>query len=186
MINKGITSESPYSAIDLMISQKINNTRCITFAYVTRVNGTTTENYLANTINAQPLVSEQINTQYNGKQYQNLPEIYNIPYFLGNTPRVGDYCILLHLDRSITNATIHEQVIKTSDNLELSIPIVHNKSKTHDLGDCVAICGFSNIGYQLNQKSRSLDSQANYYNPSKRIDDLEKRVTELEEYIKNN
>lgn len=190
-INKGTTSENLYSAIDLLISQKINNTRCITFAVVTKVNSesTETDNVFYTTINAQPIAAERINTRDNGKQYQILPEIYNIPYFLGNTPRVGDYCVLLHLDRSIAGTKIEAQTIKTYDGSELTVPIVYNKSKTHDLGDCVAICGFSNIYNERRlqtsntKKQQTTEDQVTYYNSNNRVKDLETKISNLEERL---
>lgn len=189
-INKGTTTENLTQAIGLLVDQKQNSLRSTTFAVVTRVNSDSNGNYIAHTINALPLVQERINTQYNGKQYQPLPELYNIPYVSTPSPQVGQYCILIHLDRSITGGKV--VMVEREDGTQY--PQIKTTKSAHRLADCVAICGIQ-VDWLDEEVTRKTNKVVNNYsinNPSVstlsddlRIADLEERVAQLETILLN-
>lgn len=107
----------------------MNELRCATFAKVTSVN---TQKKM---LNCQPLVKEKIRANNDdGFIYISLPEFINVPYFTGGSaPRVGDFCVCIHLDRSIT-----ELLNADTDN----ISSINCNDNRHNITDCVAIVGF--------------------------------------------
>ena len=141
-LNKHTIAENTIDAYVQATEMFNNNLRVHTFAVVTAVypdgmskdNGDPINRYKY-TIDAQPVVQEFIIKFDKGENVVDkikLPVIKNIPYLKGlGTPNVGDYCVLLHLDRDISN-------IKTSGNPEF----VNSNSEIRQLSNCVAICGF--------------------------------------------
>ena len=186
-INQGTTTENLTQAIGLYIDQKQNNMRCATFAVVTRVNSTTTDEYISNTINALPLVQERINTKYDGKSYQSLPQIYNIPYVSSTDPQEGQYCVLIHLDRSIMGD------VSVGEYEEIQYPIITSKKSSHRLSDCIAICGIrvdfldSQLEKQINSSSLKYrkTSYTDELSTTEKLNNLQKRVEYLESIILN-
>ena len=153
MINKTSIEESPIGNLAQVQNNVMTNMRCHTFAKVTAVykNGkneqqtdnkgiTYTVKRAKNTIDVRPLVRESrqkynINNRKIEEIYDDfnkIPLICNIPYITSWTPKVGDYCVLLHLDRSIKSLVLGD----TNDN-ELK-----SNGNLHDLNDCVAIGPF--------------------------------------------
>lgn len=186
-INKGTTTENLTQAIGLYIDQKQNSMRCATFALVTRVNTSTTDEYIAHTINALPLVQERINTKYDGKTYKSLPQIYNIPYVSSTNPQEGQYCVLIHLDRSIVGS------VSVGEYEGQQYPIITSKKGSHRLSDCIAICGIQVdfLDSQMGQVTGRTVSKLTVNNYSKenalqeKIEQLEKRISELENILLN-
>ena len=150
MINKTSIEESPIGNLAQVQNNVMTNMRCHTFAKVTAVykdgkneqhtdnNGNTYNIKRAkNTIDVEPIVKEyrqkyNINNKKVEETYYPISKIYNIPYITSWTPKVGDYCVLLHLDRSIKSLALgdtNDKELKSSGNL-------------HDLNDCVAIGPF--------------------------------------------
>ena len=150
MINKTSIEESPIGNLAQVQNNVMTNMRCHTFAKVTAVytngkneqhtdnNGNTYNIKRAkNTIDVQPIVQESrqkynINNKKVEETYYNISTICNIPYITSWTPKVGDYCVLLHLDRSIKSLVLgdtNDKELKSNGNL-------------HDLNDCVAIGPF--------------------------------------------
>lgn len=153
MINKTSIEESPIGNLAQVQNNVMTNMRCHTFAKVTAVykNGkneqqtdnkgiTYTVKRAKNTIDVRPIVREsrqkyninnrKIEEIYN--EFNKIPLICNIPYITSWTPKVGDYCVLLHLDRSIKSLVLgdtNDKELKSNGNL-------------HDLNDCVAIGPF--------------------------------------------
>lgn len=150
MINKTSIEESPIGNLAQVQNNVMTNMRCHTFAKVTAVykdgkneqhtdnNGNTYNIKRAkNTIDVEPIVKEyrqkyNINNKKVEETYYPISKIYNIPYITSWTPKVGDYCVLLHLDRSIKSLVLGD----TNDN-ELK-----SNGNLHDLNDCVAIGPF--------------------------------------------
>ena len=150
MINKTSIEESPIGNLAQVQNNVMTNMRCHTFAKVTAVykNGkneqqtdnkgiTYTVKRAKNTIDVEPIVKEyrqkyNINNKKVEETYYPISKIYNIPYITSWTPKVGDYCVLLHLDRSIKSLVLgdtNDKELKSNGNL-------------HDLNDCVAIGPF--------------------------------------------
>ena len=150
MINKTSIEESPIGNLAQVQNNVMTNMRCHTFAKVTAVykNGkneqqtdnkgiTYTVKRAKNTIDVEPIVQESrqkynINNKKVEETYYYISKIYNIPYITNWTPKVGDYCVLLHLDRSIKSLVLgdtNDKELKSNGNL-------------HDLNDCVAIGPF--------------------------------------------
>lgn len=150
MINKTSIEESPIGNLAQVQNNVMTNMRCHTFAKVTAVykdgkneqhtdnNGNTYNIKRAkNTIDVEPIVKEyrqkyNINNKKVEETYYPISKIYNIPYITSWTPKVGDYCVLLHLDRSIKSLVLgdtNDKELKSNGNL-------------HDLNDCVAIGPF--------------------------------------------
>lgn len=150
MINKTSIEESPIGNLAQVQNNVMTNMRCHTFAKVTAVytngkneqhtdnNGNTYNIKRAkNTIDVQPIVQESrqkynINNKKVEETYYNISTICNIPYIKSWAPKVGDYCVLLHLDRSIKSLVLgntNDKELKSNGNL-------------HDLNDCVAIGPF--------------------------------------------
>lgn len=150
MINKTSIEESPIGNLAQVQNNVMTNMRCHTFAKVTAVykdgkNDQQTDEYgntynikrAKNTIDVEPIVKEyrqkyNINNKKVEETYYPISKIYNIPYIISWTPKVGDYCVLLHLDRSIKSLVLgdtNDKELKSNGNL-------------HDLNDCVAIGPF--------------------------------------------
>ena len=150
MINKTSIEESPIGNLAQVQNNVMTNMRCHTFAKVIAVykdgkneqhtdnNGNTYNIKRAkNTIDVEPIVKEyrqkyNINNKKVEETYYPISKIYNIPYITSWTPKVGDYCVLLHLDRSIKSLVLgdtNDKELKSNGNL-------------HDLNDCVAIGPF--------------------------------------------
>ena len=150
MINKTSIEESPIGNLAQVQNNVMTNMRCHTFAKVTAVyvdgkNDQQTDEYgntytikrAKNTIDVEPIVKEyrqkyNINNKKVEETYYNISKICNIPYITSWTPKVGDYCVLLHLDRSIKSLVLgdtNDKELKSNGNL-------------HDLNDCVAIGPF--------------------------------------------
>lgn len=150
MINKTSIEESPIGNLAQVQNNVMTNMRCHTFAKVTAVykdgeNKQQTDNKgitytvkrAKNTIDVEPIVKEyrqkyNINNKKVEETYYPISKIYNIPYITSWTPKVGDYCVLLHLDRSIKSLVLgdtNDKELKSNGNL-------------HDLNDCVAIGPF--------------------------------------------
>ena len=184
--NIGTTTENLTQAIGLFIDQKQNNFRSATFAVVTRVNTSTEGESIANTINALPLVEERINTKNDGKKYTQLPEIYNIPYVTSTGPQVGQYCVLIHLDRSIMGGKIDLVEIEGQQ-----YPLIKTRKGSHRLSDCIAICGIQ-VDYldtQVSEKTGtsvnnlSINTNSNLSISAKNSISLEEKCAELEARI---
>lgn len=150
MINKTSIEESPIGNLAQVQNNVMTNMRCHTFAkviavYVNGKNDQQTDEYgntynikrAKNTIDVEPIVKEyrqkyNINNKKVEETYYPISKIYNIPYITSWTPKVGDYCVLLHLDRSIKSLVLgdtNDKELKSNGNL-------------HDLNDCVAIGPF--------------------------------------------
>lgn len=124
-----LEAENEFENINSTEKNVSTNLRVATFCLVTSVN---TKN---NTINAQPLIKEKISSNDNDFTYVPLPELINVPYCtnMKEEPKVGDYCICIHLDRSI----------KGFDNKELKNGDGKSNNNRHNISDCVAIVGFN-------------------------------------------
>lgn len=153
MINKTTIEESTIGNLAQVQNNVMTNMRCHTFAKVKAVykdgineqqtdkNGNTYNKIRAKkTIDVRPLVREprqkyNINNKKVEEIYDkidDIPLICNIPYITSWKPEVGDYCVLLHLDRSIKSLVLgdtNDKELKSNGNL-------------HDLNDCVAIGPF--------------------------------------------
>lgn len=150
MINKTSIEESPIGNLAQVQNNVMTNMRCHTFAkviavYVNGKNDQQTDEYgntynikrAKNTIDVEPIVKEyrqkyNINNKKVEETYYPISKIYNIPYITSWKPKVGDYCVLLHLDRSIKSLVLgdtNDKELKSNGNL-------------HDLNDCVAIGPF--------------------------------------------
>lgn len=150
MINKTSIEESPIGNLAQVQNNVMTNMRCHTFAKVTAVyvdgkNEQQTDEYgntynikrAKNTIDVEPIVQESrqkynINNKKVEETYYPISKICNIPYITSWKPEVGDYCVLLHLDRSIKSLVLgdtNDKELKSNGNL-------------HDLNDCVAIGPF--------------------------------------------
>lgn len=150
MINKTSIEESPIGNLAQVQNNVMTNMRCHTFAKVIAVytdgkNKQQTDEYgntynikrAKNTIDVEPIVKESrqkynINNKKVEETYYPISKIYNIPYITSWKPKVGDYCVLLHLDRSIKSLLLgdtNDKELKSNGNL-------------HDLNDCVAIGPF--------------------------------------------
>lgn len=150
MINKTSIEESPIGNLAQVQNNVMTNMRCHTFAkviavYVDGKNEQQTDEYgntytikrAKNTIDVEPIVQEyrqkyNINNKKVEETYYPISKIYNIPYITSWKPEVGDYCVLLHLDRSIKSLVLgdtNDKELKSNGNL-------------HDLNDCVAIGPF--------------------------------------------
>ena len=150
MINKTSIEESPIGNLAQVQNNVMTNMRCHTFAKVTAVyvdgkNDQQTDEYgntynikrAKNTIDVEPIVKEcrqkyNINNKKVEETYYPISKIYNIPYITSWKPEAGDYCVLLHLDRSIKSLVLgdtNDKELKSNGNL-------------HDLNDCVAIGPF--------------------------------------------
>ena len=150
MINKTSIEESPIGNLAQVQNNVMTNMRCHTFAKVTAVykdgeNKQQTDNKgitytvkrAKNTIDVEPIVKEyrqkyNINNKKVEETYYPISKIYNIPYITSWKPEVGDYCVLLHLDRSIKSLVLGD----TNDNQ------LKSNGNLHDLNDCVAIGPF--------------------------------------------
>ena len=120
--------ESESSNLYQIKDQIKNELRVHTFAIVTSVD------IEKKTLCARPIVKERIRTKSGISKALALPEIKEIPYMITHkSPKKDDYCVLLHLDRSIKDLNINN----TYDNKE----IVSNKNR-HALDDVVAVVGF--------------------------------------------
>lgn len=150
MINKTSIEESPIGNLAQVQNNVMTNMRCHTFAkviavYVDGKNEQQTDKYgntynikrAKNTIDVEPIVQESrqkynINNKKVEETYYKISKICDIPYITSWKPEVGDYCVLLHLDRSIKSLVLGittDSELKSNQNL-------------HDLNDCVAIGPF--------------------------------------------
>ena len=135
-MNKQILQHTDMDVYTSLINAINSNLRCHTFAKITAIYNEEQTGEIKRwqyTIDAQPIVDEFILAKENGKEVDkaiSLPEIYNIPYISNSSPQVGDYCILLHLDRSISS-------IKTPK----EDGHIDSIGRMHELTDCIAICG---------------------------------------------
>lgn len=135
-MNKQILQHTDMDVYTSLINAINSNLRCHTFAKITAIYNEEQTGEIKRwqyTIDAQPIVDEFILAKENGKEVDksiSLPEIYNIPYISNSPPQVGDYCILLHLDRSISS-------IKTPK----EDGHIDSIGRMHELTDCIAICG---------------------------------------------
>ena len=150
MINKTSIEESPIGNLAQVQNNVMTNMRCHTFAkviavYIDGKNKQQTDEYgntytikrAKNTIDVEPIVQESrqkynINNKKVEETYYYISKICNIPYITSWKPKVGDYCVLLHLDRSIKSL-----VLGNTDDKELK-----SNGNLHDLNDCVAIGPF--------------------------------------------
>lgn len=184
MINSALTSKNFVTAINMLIDNKLNDARFATAAIVTKVNDNTT-------INAQPIVEERRRLYNNQYKYEKLPELVNIPYLLLHTPSPGELCVLIHLDRGINTQSFD---LETSTE---SVKYIKNKSKAHDLSNCVAIVGFKNISQDINNPASTIStSAAMYYETnsggeeaptnkliSEEFERLKQKINELEQQV---
>lgn len=135
-MNKQILQHTDMDVYTSLINAINSNLRCHTFAKITAIYNEEQTDEIKRwqyTIDAQPIVDEFILAKENGKEVDkaiSLPEIYNIPYISNSPPQVGDYCILLHLDRAISSIKNPKE-----DGHIDSI------GRMHELTDCIAICG---------------------------------------------
>lgn len=150
MINKTSIEESPIGNLAQVQNNVMTNMRCHTFAkviavYVDGKNEQQTDEYgntynikrAKNTIDVEPIIQESrqkynINNKKVEETYYPISKICNIPYITSWKPKVGDYCVLLHLDRSIKSLVLGN----TNDNQ------LKSNGNLHDLNDCVAIGPF--------------------------------------------
>ena len=118
MINKTSIEESPIGNLAQVQNNVMTNMRCHTFAkviavYVDGKNKQQTDEYgntynikrAKNTIDVEPIVQESrqkynINNKKVEETYYYIPKICNIPYIKSWAPKVGDYCVRLHLRSS--------------------------------------------------------------------------------------
>lgn len=169
IINNAVASPSLAGSIDLLIKQKLNHMRFCTFAKVVAVH----REY--KTIDAQPSVAEAVNQPDGKRVYKQLPIIYNIPYFVGHTPTVGEDCVLVHLDRAVAGRDVVDDDTETG--------IVKNKGESHTLSSCVAICGFVNSNFSLKDISKQNAENSVTQNNDELLkpvyDDIEQTATQL-------
>lgn len=86
--------------------------------------------YSLKTISVQPIVEEKINANNDkGYKYIKLPVIRNVPYIAGQKPKVDDYVVCLHLDRTKSGI----------DLLHDTSSFIESNTNRHDINDCVAI-----------------------------------------------
>jgi hypothetical protein len=115
-------NQSDYSNTNQAISNNITNLRLATICKVTQVND--------NKLNAKPIVAESIN-QKDGEVYIELPEFKNVPYISGWSPKEGDICVCITLDRSYSGYDSESE------------EIINSNGEIHDISNCVAIGKFS-------------------------------------------
>ena len=102
--------ETISSVFSTFKAEIMRDLRVATFARVTAVS--------ENTLNAQPIVKEKISTK-KGYEYMALPELVDIPYLSSQYPKIGDYVVCLHFDRSIDNLDIfndRENLVESGEN----------------------------------------------------------------------
>lgn len=126
--------ENEVTNLQAIKRQTMNELRVATFGYITKVNTIT------KTVNVQPIVKEGINSK-TGVVHMKLPEILNVPYFskMGD-PSLNEYCICIHLDRSIKGTDINSN----------KRDLINSTSNRHSIEDCVAITGFG-VGSFVNK-----------------------------------
>lgn len=129
LIDRTRIVESEQGNLNYIGEATMNQIRCATFAKVTKVDRS------KKVLNCQPLVKEKIRANNgDGYVYVSLPEFLNVPYFTGgSTPQKGDFCVCIHLDRSIKG-------ILTQDSDD--VIQVNCDNNRHNISDCVAIVGF--------------------------------------------
>lgn len=142
--NKLISAQSNYANTNAQINTALINLRTATFCYITKVDSE------LQIINCRPVVKESI-TNKTGSSYIKLPEFINIPYMQTNrTPRINEYCLCIHLDRSV-----QELFSKRKDLLRQGLPAyttedlmphINSNGTKHTLNDCIA---FVNIFYDV-------------------------------------
>lgn len=106
-------------------NQKVmNNLRVGTLARVVSVDK------IKRTISVQPIVQEKINCNNDvGYKYIKLPVIKNVPYISGQYPKVNDYVVCLHLDRTKSGI----------DMLTDTTSFIESNTNRHNINDCIAI-----------------------------------------------
>lgn len=133
--NKALISKNLVSSINMLVDQKISDTRVATFAYITAINDN-------QTLNAQPMEMQTVNNKQGSKTWVKLPEIQQIPYMLNVTPIAGDYCVLLHLDGNInTNNYANERVSDT----QIIASIAYGGTYSTQSGDVTCTLTFKNV-----------------------------------------
>lgn len=80
------------------------------------------------TLIVQPIVMEKINSK-TGEKYIKLPEIHNVPYIAGQYPKVDDYVVCIHLDRTKSGIDLLTDITS----------FIESNTNRHNLNDCVAI-----------------------------------------------
>lgn len=129
MDKKVIESESMYQNINMVEGRTKTNLRVATFCIVTAVDK------VKKTINAKPMIQERIEKSKDEYDYVYPPELMDVPYCTGmDDPKEGDFCICIHLDRSIRGYNEDDLINNRGKS---------NGLKKHTLSDCVAIVGFS-------------------------------------------
>jgi len=140
-----ISAQSLYANVEAQINTALTNLRTSTFCYVTKVDKQ------SGTLNCKPVVKESINSS-NGIQFIQLPELINVPYTPIN-PEVGDYCVCVHLDRSIGEILQKRKKLiklkKPANNSEQLLKSINSSGRKHALNDCIAITGVFNPKPQL-------------------------------------
>ena len=124
-----LESDSLYTNINAVENFTKSSIRVASFCIITSVD---TKN---RTLNAKPVINEKKLVAKDKYEYISLPELVNVPYSANilDTPKVGEFCVCIHLDRSVKGYTEEElkNNIGRSDEIE-----------NHKLSDCVAITGF--------------------------------------------
>lgn len=137
VLNDLISANSLYANIEAQINSALTNLRTATFCYVTKVDKR------AGTLNCQPVVKESINSS-NGVQFIQLPELINVPY-TPTIPEEGDYCVCVHLDRSIGEILQKRKKLikrrKPATTINELLKSVNSSGRKHALNDCIAITG---------------------------------------------
>jgi len=148
MVTEAVISKSLIAAINLCVDNRLGTYNFVSFAKVITVNQNLT-------INVQPLGSQRVTTLLGTHTYKPYPLIQNVPYLMLNYPRIGDYCVLLHLDKQIDGGA-KNIVSGILDAVGTPIRYIKGTTKPHALDNCVAICGFKNISEDLT--STALDN----------------------------
>ena len=97
MVNEAIISKSLISAINLVIDKRLSTYNFITLGKVVAINN----NF---TINVRPVGEDSILGKLGKRITKTRPLIQNVPFLLTTVPKIGEYCVLLHLDKADTNA----------------------------------------------------------------------------------
>lgn len=120
--SSGVITENFYVVLETSNKKLMNNLRVGTLSRIISVNR------VDRTVDVQPIVMEKINTK-SGVTSVLLPEIHNIPYISGQYPKVNDYVICVHLDRTMRGI----------DLLTDSTSYIESNRNRHNLNDCIAI-----------------------------------------------
>ncbi|MEG1565318.1 MAG: hypothetical protein RR342_01070 [Bacilli bacterium] len=120
--SQGVITENFNVLFNNTVNKVMNDLRVGTLCRVISVNND-------RTINVKPIITEEINT-ITGSKFIQLPELHNINYILGQYPKINDYVICVHLDRS--NDSINLNTISNNEFLE-------SNAGKHSISNCVAI-----------------------------------------------